>query len=306
MTQTAPIRRPHPSSEEGYILIAVIFLLALLTISLSVAMPRIAKQLQRDRELETVQRGKQYVRAVKMYYKKFGSYPPNIDALVNTNQLHFLRKRYVDPTTGKEEWKIIHFGEAKTQSMGFFGQPLAGMGTFGGMMPGANGLGGDATGIGAAGIGGSGIGGAGIGGAGIGQPSTPLAGGTSDGGTGSTDTTASTDPNASAGTGLSGSAFGGQAFGGLGIIGFSPTSPKQSIRMWRKKDHYNQWEFVYDPLADGAGMNQLGTGPPGGLQGGAPGVPGGVNLGGNAGGASPVPDPAPSPAPAPDPTAPQP
>jgi hypothetical protein len=42
----------------------------------------------------------------------------------------------------------------------------------------------------------------------------------------------------------------GQTFGGAGIIGFSPNSPKQSILIYKKKNHYNEWEFVYDPLAD--------------------------------------------------------
>ena len=42
----------------------------------------------------------------------------------------------------------------------------------------------------------------------------------------------------------------GQTFGGAGIIGFSPASPKQSILVYKKKNHYNEWEFTYDPLSD--------------------------------------------------------
>ena len=63
-------------------LLAVIVLLALMMIAMSVALPKIAKEIQRDREVETMQRGKQYIRAIKMYYKKNGAYPPNMDALV--------------------------------------------------------------------------------------------------------------------------------------------------------------------------------------------------------------------------------
>jgi hypothetical protein len=33
-------------------------------------------------------------------------------------------------------------------------------------------------------------------------------------------------------------------------MGFTPNSPKQSILLWHKKSHYNEWEFFYDPLAD--------------------------------------------------------
>jgi type II secretory pathway pseudopilin PulG len=126
MTKPHPIRpRPSPS-EEGYILIAVIFLLALLIVAMSIAVPNISKQIERDREVETMHRGKQYVRALKLYYKKFGNYPMNVDALVNTNQIRFLRKKYIDPSTGKDEWKPIHMGEQKQPTaFGFFGKPMA-------------------------------------------------------------------------------------------------------------------------------------------------------------------------------------
>jgi type II secretory pathway pseudopilin PulG len=222
----APIRRPKHPSEEGYILIVVIFMVALLTLSLAVALPRVAKEIQRDRELETMHRGKQYARAVKLYYKKFGAYPPNVDALVKpTNNIRFLRKKYVDPTTGKEDWKPILFGQNKAPTaMGFFGQALGGS-TVAGIGPsGGNGLAGGSS----------------------------LTGGSS-----LIQQTSTTDPNAASGsTAASGSAIGsttgqtGQTFGGAGIIGFSPTSPKQSILVYKKKNHYNEWEFVYDPISD--------------------------------------------------------
>ena len=56
---------------------------------------------------------------------------------------------------------------------------------------------------------------------------------------------AGTSGSSSSGTGLS-----GQTFGGAGIIGFSPAGTKQSILVYKKKNHYNEWEFVYDPLND--------------------------------------------------------
>src|ERR1035441_4241792 len=122
-----PIRRRTRPSEEGYILLVVIFMLAILMLSLTLAAPIVKKDIQRDREIETMHRGKQYVRAVKMYYTKFGTYPTSVDALVNTNQMRFLRKKYIDPTTGKDEWKIIHFGQNKTPTLGFFGVPSGGI-----------------------------------------------------------------------------------------------------------------------------------------------------------------------------------
>ena len=148
-------------SEEGYLLVWVMFLLAVFTIWLSVAVPRAAKEIQRDREVETMQRGKQYQRAVQLFYRKFRNYPPNADALNNTNQIRFLRKKYIDPITRKDDWKPIRWGQAKTQTLGFFGQPIAGAGSAGGSVM---------AGIGPSGNGG--LGGSPMGGSAFGGSST--------------------------------------------------------------------------------------------------------------------------------------
>jgi hypothetical protein len=42
----------------------------------------------------------------------------------------------------------------------------------------------------------------------------------------------------------------GPTFGGGPIVGVASTSKKQSIKVLNKKDHYNDWEFVYDPTLD--------------------------------------------------------
>jgi type II secretory pathway pseudopilin PulG len=77
MMNKIPIRR-RKSSEEGYMLVVVIFMLAILMLSMTAAVPVIKKEIQRDREIETMHRGKQYARAVKLYYKKFGRYPQKV------------------------------------------------------------------------------------------------------------------------------------------------------------------------------------------------------------------------------------
>src|ERR1700739_4414692 len=127
-------------SEEGFILLAVLLLTVLLLISLAVAAPKIAKSIQRDKEIELVHRGEEYKHAIRLYYKKFGAYPTSIDQLVNTNNIRFLRKRYTDPITGKDDWRLIYFGQAKVPPMGLFGQPLVVPGLAGGVpggIPGA-------------------------------------------------------------------------------------------------------------------------------------------------------------------------
>jgi type II secretory pathway pseudopilin PulG len=222
MMKPDPSRRSKPS-EEGYVLLAVMFLLVLLTISLAIALPKMSKEIQRDRELETMQRGKQYIRAIRLYYKKFGAYPPNVDALVKpTNNIRFLRKKYVDPTTGKEDWKPIRYGQNKCPTaMGFFGQPLAGSTIAGTGSSSSSGLSSDTS-------------------------TTDSSATQSQTASSATSSAASTSSTATGSTtGLT-----GKSFGGGGIIGFSPNSPKQSILVYKKKNHYNEWEFVYDPIME--------------------------------------------------------
>jgi type II secretory pathway pseudopilin PulG len=280
MKKLATIRRPVKPSEEGYMLVAVICLVAMLTIALAVALPKISKEIQRDRELETMNRGKQYARAVRMYYKKFGSYPPNVDALVKpTNNIRFLRKKYADPTTGKEDWKPIGVGQNKAPTvMGFFGQPLGGVGMGGcaGSLSGtntssSNSLGGStsssATSNSSTNCSGNGL--------------TPSSGTPTP-----TDGSTPTDPNAAntntSTTTSSTTGQTGQTFGGAGIMGFSPNSPKKSIMVYKKKSHYNEWEFVYDPIAEQMLANSLpnnGSGLPTSGAGGTPGTGNGLGSG---------------------------
>jgi type II secretory pathway pseudopilin PulG len=307
MNTAAPTRRSQPS-EEGYILVAVIFMLALLMIALSVAAPKIAKEIQRDRELETMHRGKQYIRAIKLYYTKFNAYPPNVDALVKTNEIRFLRKKYIDPTTGKDEWKVIHLGQNKAPTaFGFFGVPLGGAGMGGGLcgnaLPNSTGSNSSSFGSGSSIGAGSSFGSSSSFGSGV---STPAAGCPPSGASASASQNtagSTTDPNAANGASASGSqaasgtASGtgtdtgngagqnGQTFGGAGVMGVSPNSPKPSILVYKKKSHYNEWEFVYDPIAEQ--MLQQGALAGGGNNGLTPnGIPGGPAGGGSSIGGS--------------------
>jgi type II secretory pathway pseudopilin PulG len=261
------------AGESGYTLLVVIFLLFVFTIGLSVAVPKMKRALQRDQEVETKQRGKQYIRAIQLYYRKFNAFPLSIDALIKQNNLRFLRKKYKDPTTGKEDWKLIHYGQAKTQTLGFFGKPLSGVGGLGGF--------------------GGGIGG------GIGPVNTTS--GSNLFGSNPTDSSSTQDPNSQqsstiqpsgtdpststqsssgqsgtvpygqsgfgqsgigqtgqtgigqsgqSGSGQNGTGLSGQTFGGGGIIGVEPGNPKVTTIVYRKKNHYNEWEFIYDPALE--------------------------------------------------------
>src|ERR1700678_2401032 len=116
--------RRHFGNQEGFLLVGVLVMVLLLTIALAIAAPKIAESIRRDKEEETIQRGKQYARAVHMYHAKYGRYPNSIDQLMKTDNVRFLRKRYRDPMTGKDDWRIIHLGEATVPAIGLFGQQV--------------------------------------------------------------------------------------------------------------------------------------------------------------------------------------
>ncbi|HZD30303.1 MAG TPA: hypothetical protein VE779_01450 [Candidatus Angelobacter sp.] len=112
-------------------LLAVLFMMAVMVITAMAVAPRFILQAKRDREEEMIHRGTEYMRAIKKYYKKFGRYPANIEQLENTNQIRFLRKRYKDPLVkdkGKDgEWKLLHYTDVQVlQSVGFGAQGAAG------------------------------------------------------------------------------------------------------------------------------------------------------------------------------------
>jgi len=88
--------------DDGFSLAALIFFLTAASILMAAAVPAYQTQAQRDREEELIFRGGEYTRAIQKYQRKFGIYPPSIDALVETNGLRFVRRPYKDPITGKD------------------------------------------------------------------------------------------------------------------------------------------------------------------------------------------------------------
>lgn len=105
-------RRARPQ-EGGYILISILFMLTLMVVGLAVVAPRMKTAIQRDNEEELVRRARQYTRAIQLYYRKFGRFPNSVEQLEDTNRIRFLRKKYVDPVTGKDEWKLLRYGQVR-------------------------------------------------------------------------------------------------------------------------------------------------------------------------------------------------
>ncbi len=86
--------------DRGFSLAALMIFMMALSILMAAAVPAYQMQAQREQEEELIFRGQEYVRAIQKYQRRFGIYPPSIDALVETNGLRFLRREYTDPITG--------------------------------------------------------------------------------------------------------------------------------------------------------------------------------------------------------------
>jgi len=214
---------PERPGEQGFLLLLCIFMIAIILLTLSVAAPRVAREIRHEREVEATHRAQQYVRGIQLYYRKFGHYPTSLDQMENTNNIRFLRKKYADPMTGKADWRLIHLGESKTTIKGFFGEPLAGLpgtstglGSVSSMLSNTNGASGS-TGA-------------------FSSSPTSGANGTA-GATGSTGSQGSSDATT----------FGGSAGP---IVGISSVAAGDSIIVVRDQTTYQTWEFTYDPRVD--------------------------------------------------------
>ena len=107
MIHTSARRRTR---QKGSALLIVFVFAAMLAIMLYKEMPVVAFEAQRQKEQLLIDRGNEYKRAVKLYVRKFQTFPPSMEALENTNRMRFLRNRYVDPYTGKDDWRLLHAG----------------------------------------------------------------------------------------------------------------------------------------------------------------------------------------------------
>src|SRR5207248_1871504 len=86
----------------------VFLMAAVIAISLYMEIPRVAFESQRQKEQMLVERGEQYKRAIRMFFAANKRYPATIEEMESFNNRRFLRKRFRDPMTGKEEWRFIH------------------------------------------------------------------------------------------------------------------------------------------------------------------------------------------------------
>lgn len=243
MSAPRPCGRPRAAS--GYALLVVVFLAALMAITAVAAVPNLITQNRREMEEEMIWRGGQYVRAVRLYYRKNGRFPQSLEDLSEAKgmtKMRYLRQAYKDPMNRADgSWRLIYVAP-NGQLVGSITQ--TGLIQF----PGAPG----GAAAGPPRPGGPGIPG-GPGAPGKSQPPSP----------------GGLQP---APPGLPGQ---GPVFGG-NIIGVASKVERPSIKVFNDRSIYREWEFIWDPTKDAIVVGQPGAQPgviPGGVPGGRPTTP---------------------------------
>ena len=116
MKRMRPIR--GKPGQRGYALVLVVFLLALVVISLATVTPNILVNGRRVKEEEMIWRGKHYVRGIRLfvrYYQMHGGqakFPTSMDDLTkNKVGIRFMRQAYKDPVNSVDgSWRFIYVG----------------------------------------------------------------------------------------------------------------------------------------------------------------------------------------------------
>ena len=216
-------RRQRLRRSEGMVLIIVMFVATLMLIALTAALPSVFQEGRREREAELIFRGTQYARAVALFHRQFNRFPTSTKELMGTNGYKFLRREYPDPMDPKGKWRFIHVSAAgvlldsvNQRPMNNGGNP-AGIGTNNSSSTNSTSSGGFSLGN--------------TNSLGMQGGSSGLGMNQSSGNSGQTGPTSSFFGNAN-------------EIQGAYIAGVAATSKHESIRVWNKYTHYNQWEFI--------------------------------------------------------------
>ncbi len=249
-------------AESGYALVMVMFILALLVLTMAEAAPTVLSNIQREREKEMVWRGKQYTRGIRMYYTKMNRFPTSLDDLTKPKTgIRFMRQAYKDPMNQVDgSWRLIYVGP-NGQLIGSLNNRTIGLGGMGGT-PGVGGspMAGSSSMSGGNGILSFGSNSANSTGFGMNQATATQQTGavgtatTAATGTGATNTSLGTngDPTIEDPTqphSIAGPMDASNTIGG-NIIGVGSKIDKKSFRIYEKAKNYKLFEFIWDPSKD--------------------------------------------------------
>ena len=225
----------------------VMFLTTIVLLGAMAAAPYIRTERQREKDEVLIWRGKQYVRGIKLYYRKTGRFPTSVDDLTKPKlgSLRFMRQAYDDPMNKADgSWRFIYVGPGgqligslkPQQSFQIPVQP--------GGLAGANA---QQTGFGASGFGQPAQGQA-QGQSNAQQSATPGTTNAGQPGSGAQGSNAVSADDAAKAT-PSGLVSDAPVIGG-NIIGVGSKVNKRSIIVYDKATNYSLFEFIWNPSKD--------------------------------------------------------
>jgi hypothetical protein len=285
-------RARRTAKQDGYAILLVSFMTMLMLMAAIVAAPSIRTERRREQEEEMIWRGKQYVHAIKLYYRKNGRFPTNLDDLTKpkNGSLRYLRQEYKDPMNKEDgKWRLIFVGpsgqligstkpqqQIQMSGAGSVGTP-AGQAGFGGSSFGSSnssfgssnssfGSSNSSFGSSNSSFGSSNSSFGSQGGFGAqNNNQNPNGNNGQQGQNGAAGTTQNQDPSAPQSGDGSGNSNQTQevdtsSFVGGNIIGVGSKANHKSVIIYEKATNYHQFEFIWDPSKDTMGMGGTGTG----------------------------------------------
>jgi hypothetical protein len=234
----------------------VMLLTTLVLLSAIVAAPYVRNERQREKEEEMIWRGKQYVRGIKLFYRKNGRFPTSVDDLIKpkVGSVRYMRQAYKDPMNKEDgAWRMIYVGPGG-QLIGSLKPPQ----TFqipgiAGTQPSAPGGANAQNNFGLSGFGQSTSANTGTAQGGINASGQPKSGANGPGGNAAAD-------DAAANATPSGLVNGDSPLIGGNVIGVGSKINKRSVIVYDKAKNYRLFEFVWNPSKDLANaLNQAGA-----------------------------------------------
>jgi len=244
MTMRNRHARTFTASQRGFALMMVMFLTTVVLLGAMVAAPYFRTERQREKEQEMIWRGKQYVRGIKLYYRKTGRFPTSVDDLTKPKlgSLRFMRQVYDDPMNKTDgSWRLIYVGPSG-QLIGSLKPPQSFQ------MPGQPGAPAAANPQQTSAFGASGFGQPAQGQAGAQQGATQ-SGTDAQPSAGTPSSNAVSADAAAANATPSGTVNDSPLIGG-NIIGVGSKINKRSIMVYDKATNYRLFEFVWNPSKD--------------------------------------------------------
>ena len=107
MRSNSRTRPQSLSHEQGFTMALALAMVTVMGVLLMVAIPRVATEIQREKELNLIFKGEAIANALRLYQLRMGNYPTQLEDLMKVRP-RLLRQLYADPMTEDGTWEYIY------------------------------------------------------------------------------------------------------------------------------------------------------------------------------------------------------